>query len=179
MTTAHAMRCLSVLVLGALLAACQHHEQKLVLSEKSPVELRAMQSRAFETPDRNKTLRTVISTLQDLGYTIDKVEPEASTVTGTKLSILRLTAAVYPRGEKQLVVRSNAQVKLNPAQTTENQVDDPVFYQQFFFEPLAKAMFLTALQVEDEDHAPVPAVPPATPAAPPPAATPQTPPVPR
>ena len=33
------------------------------------------------------------------------------------------------------------------------QVDDPAFYQQRIFEPLAKAMFLTALQIEDKDAA--------------------------
>jgi hypothetical protein len=169
MNFAVVLRSLAVAALGLTLVACEHHQQKLVLSQKSPVELRAMQSRAFDTADRNKALRTVIATLQDLGYTIDKVESEAATVTGTKLSVLRLTAAVYPRGEKQLIVRSNAQVKLHAGNLTENQVDDPIFYQQLFFEPLAKAMFLTALQIEDKDEAPVPMPAPAPPAAAPPA----------
>jgi len=164
MTLRTALRVLSAVAVASLLAACQHHEQKLVLSQKPAVELRAIQSRAFDTVDRKHTLRTVISTLQDLGYTIDKVEPEAATVTGTKLSVLRLTAAIYPRGEKQLIVRSNAQVKLQAAAMVENQVDDPEFYQQFFFEPLAKAMFLTALQIEDKDQPPMPMPPSAAPA---------------
>lgn len=157
---------LCLVVLAATLGACQHHEQKLVLSQKSPVELRAIQSRAFDTPDRNQTLRTIIATLQDLGYTIEKVEPEAATVTGNKLAKLRLTAAVYPRGEKQLIVRSNAQVKMDPGLLVENQVDDPEFYQKFFFEPLSKAMFLTALQIEDKDQPPQPVVPGSGPASP-------------
>lgn len=138
------------LIVLALSACQQPGQSKLVLSTKSPVEVRAMQSRAFEITDRNRTLRTIIATLQDLGYTVDKVEPAAGTVSATKLSLLRLTATTYPRGESQTMVRANAIYKL-PNQDT--QIDDPVFYQQLFFEPLAKAMFLTALQVEDAPDA--------------------------
>ena len=132
------------------LAACQMPQQTppVVLSTKSAVELRSMQSRAFDTTDRLKTLRTVIATLQDLGYKIDKVEPQAGTVSATKLALLRLTATVYPHGASQLAVRANALVKLRNGDT---QVDDPSFYQKLFFEPLAKAMFLTALNVEGAD----------------------------
>jgi hypothetical protein len=144
-------RVLSSVLLLVLLAACQAPGPTTILSKKSSVELRAMQSRAFETDDRTKTVRTMIATLQDLGYTIDKVEPAAGTVTGTKLSLLRLTATAYPRGEKRMIVRSNAFIKM-PQGAAENQVDDPVFYQQLFFEPLSKALFLTALQVTDADE---------------------------
>lgn len=133
-------------------AGCQTNQQsKVVLSTKSPVELRAMQARAFETTDRDKTLRTVIATFQDLGYGIDKVEPAAGTISATKLAKLRMTATVYPRGQSQTMVRGNALV-LTPG--LESQVDDPVFYQQLFFEPLAKAMFLTALDVPGTEEAP-------------------------
>lgn len=148
------IRCRLALI-GALalgIAGCQTSEQsRVVLSTKSPVELRAMQARAFETTDRDKTLRTVIATFQDLGYGIDKVEPAAGTVSATKLAKLRMTATVYPRGQSQTMVRGNALV-LNPG--VESQVDDPAFYQQLFFEPLAKAMFLTALDVPGTEDAP-------------------------
>ena len=49
------------------------------------------------------------------------------------------------------MVRANAIVKAQNLQET--QVDDPGFYQQLFFEPLSKAIFLTALQVDDSDAA--------------------------
>jgi hypothetical protein len=134
------------------LAACQTAPRdEIILSKKSPVELRVMQSRVFDTDDRKKTLRAAIAMLQDLGYTIDKVEPAAGTVSATKLATLRVTITVYPRGEKQTVVRANALVKI--ANVRQNQVDDPAFYQQRIFEPMAKAMFLTALQVEDKKSA--------------------------
>jgi hypothetical protein len=118
-----------------------------VLSLKSPVELRVMQSRAFDTVDQNKMLRTIVATLQDNGYTIDKVEPPAGTVSATKLALLRLTATATPRGASQIIVRANAMVRI--ANLKDTQVDDPQFYQQLFFERLSKAMFLTAIQVDD------------------------------
>jgi hypothetical protein len=153
-------RFVSIAACAVALAGCQAQqgEPKLVLSTKSAVEVRSMQSRAFDTSDRNRTLRTVIATLQDLGYSINKVEPLAGTVSATKLSALQITATIYPRGETQMIVRSNAQVRIPGGRNNaENQVDDPEFYQRLFFEPLSKAMFLTALQVEDKDEAPPPA----------------------
>lgn len=140
------------------LAACQTTDQGPpdILSTKPAVELRAMQTRAFDTTDRTQTLRAIVATLQDLGYTLDKIEPPAGTVSATKLSVLRLTAVAYPYGESRIMVRANAMVKM-PAENT--QVDDPLFYQQLFFEPLSKAMFLQALQVEDvgDDRSAAPA----------------------
>jgi hypothetical protein len=101
-----------------------------------------MQSRAFDTTDKEKTLRTVIATLQDLGFLVDKADATLGMVTATKLDRyeLRMTIIVRPRGEKQLMVRANAQYQ----QTT---VDDPRPYQQFFA-ALEKAMFLAAHAVE-------------------------------
>lgn len=136
---------------GALLLAlactgCQT-PQAVILSAKSPVELRAMQTRAFDTSDRPKMVRTIIATLQDLGYNLDKVDAGSGTVSATKLAELTMTASVYPRTETQLVVRANAIVKA--ANVRETQVDDPAFYQQDFFDPLSKAIFLQALQIDD------------------------------
>lgn len=124
------------------LAACAQSEPKPLMSAKSPVELRAMQSRAFDTADRALTLRQVIATLQDLGYSLDKVEASAGTVSATKLAVLRMTASVIPHGSATTVVRANAMVTVV---NQRHQVDDPRFYQQNFFSPLAGAMLLEAL----------------------------------
>ena len=87
-------------------------------------------------------LRTVIATLQDLGFIIDKADANLGTISATKLDRynLRLTVIVMPRGESQLSVRANAQYEIYP-------VEDPEPYQQFF-DSLAKAIFLTAHQVD-------------------------------
>ena len=132
-----------VLVAALFLGACNQTTQQRVLdSEESQVELRNMQTRAFDTTDRDKTLRTVIATLQDLDFVLDKADNVLGIVTGTKLSgfsVIKMTVSVRPRGEEQLLVRANAQYNITP-------INDPVPYQQFFA-ALGKAMFLEAHSV--------------------------------
>ena len=115
---------------------------KAVLEGGEQVKLRSMQSRRFDTTDKNKTLRTAMATLQDLGFVIDEADESLGTVSATKLEryALRMTITVRPYGESQLVVRASAQYNLKA-------VEDPETYQQFF-DAFAKAMFLTAQQVE-------------------------------
>jgi hypothetical protein len=132
---------LLILTLG-LLTGCATRNQRILASDQSEVAIRQIQTRAFDTTDKPKTLRTVIATLQDLGFVMDKADQDLGSVSATKLDgyALRITVSVRPRGEKQLAVRANAQYNV----TT---VDDPEPYQQFFA-ALEKAMFLTAQQVE-------------------------------
>ena len=87
-------------------------------------------------------LRTVIATLQDLGFIVDKADDVLGAVSATKLEryTLRMTVSVRPRGETQLLVRANAQYNITA-------VEDPEPYQQFF-DSLSKAIFLTAHQVD-------------------------------
>lgn len=126
-----------------LLTACQTNsrDQALATTESS-VALRNMQSRAFDTTDKEKTLRTVIATLQDLGFVIDKADAVLGTVSGTKLNgySMRMTVSVRDKGNKQIIVRANAQYNITA-------IEDPQPYQQFFV-ALEKAMFLTAHEIE-------------------------------
>ena len=85
-----------------LLAGCElnpHHE--VLAAGASPVELRSVQTRAFDTTDKEQTLRTVIATLQDLGFVIDRADATLGSVSATKLDgyELRITVTVRPRGE--------------------------------------------------------------------------------
>ena len=134
------MICVSLVQLTACNATGSAKEA--LTTDMSQVQLRQIQSRAFDTTNRTKMLRTVISTLQDLGFVIDKADDELGTVSATKLNgyQLRMTVTVRPKGSKQLLVRANAQYMV----TT---VEDPLPYQQFFTS-LEKAMFLTAHQVD-------------------------------
>ncbi len=125
------------------LAACQTDSRDAVLaSDKSQLALRSIQQRIFETGDRQAALRTVIATLQDLGFVIDKADATLGSVSGTKLNgyRLRMTVSVRPRGETQLLVRANAQYNLTA-------VEDPLPYQRFFA-ALERSMFLTAQRVD-------------------------------
>jgi hypothetical protein len=139
----------SAVALSLILAGGCHQPGAVdVMSTKSALELRSMQERTFDTGDRNKTLRATVATLQDLGYIINKVEPPAGTVSAQKDTILKLTASVFPHGTSQMAVRANAMVLIAGAKNT--QVDDPLFYQQRFFDPLAKEMALSALPAGDQ-----------------------------
>ena len=133
------VRAFAVAILGGVVgAACQTPEQALLDSGQSQVQLRSIQTRSFDTTDKEKTLRTVIATMQDLNFVIDKADLTLGTVTATKLDryMLRMTVSVRPRGKTQLLVRANAHFGLKP-------VTDPEPYQKFFTS-LGKAMFLTA-----------------------------------
>ena len=137
--------CLAVLMVLPVmfLAGCQTDSRDQVLAtSQSQLALRQIQSRAFDTTDRDRMLRTVISTLQDLSFVIDKADATLGSVSGTKLDgyQLRMTVTVRPRGETQLIVRANAQYNITP-------VEDPEPYQQFFA-ALEKSVFLTAHAVD-------------------------------
>lgn len=136
----HAKMFLLAIIL--LVGGCMSQQERILGNSESQVAIRQIQTRAFDTTDRLKTLRTIIATMQDLGFVIDKADDQLGTVSATKLEgySVRLTATIRPRGETQTLVRVNAQYN--------NQtVEDPEPYQQFFTS-LSKAMFLTAQQVD-------------------------------
>ncbi|MEK0437837.1 MAG: hypothetical protein RLZZ233_808 [Verrucomicrobiota bacterium] len=134
---------LPILLTAFALMGCVNNSTNSALDVGSnQVQLRQIQSRAFDTTDKAKTLRTIIAVLQDLGFVIDKADLELGTVTATKLDgyALRMSVSVRPRGTQQLMVRANGQYQ-------EEAVTDPAPYQSFF-NSLAKGMFLTAQNVD-------------------------------
>ncbi|MBI4524267.1 MAG: hypothetical protein HY695_10710 [Deltaproteobacteria bacterium] len=133
--------CLCI-ILAAVFSACQYTAKDLLDSDESQVKIRSIQTRAFDTTDREKTLRTIIATLQDLGFVIDNADHNIGSISGTKLNYyqLRMTVTVRPRGTTQLLVRANARYNVTP-------VLDPEPYQQFFT-AFGRAMFLEAHQVD-------------------------------
>ena len=132
---------LPVLAVSLLLAACATPNER-VFESSSAVELRSFQTRAFDTTDRPNMLRSVIATLQDLGFIIDKTDEDLGLVTGTKLSgySVRMTIIVQPRGDTQLSVRASALYN-------NRVIEEPLPYQNFFT-ALEKAVFLTAQQID-------------------------------
>ena len=125
-----------------LLCGCAPSTSAVMETGQSAVQLRSYQQRAFDTTDREKTLRAVIATLQDLSFVIDKADLELGTVSATKLSgyQLRLTVTVRSRSDTQVLVRANAQFR-------ERAVEEPKPYQDFFT-ALEKSMFLTAHNID-------------------------------
>ncbi len=129
-----------LLVLCSGLAACVASGTSGVMDAggESQLKLRQMQTRYFETADKRATLESVIATLQDLGFVMDKASYELGSVSATKLSgyQLRMTVNVMPRQANRMTVRANAQYNAQA-------VTDPQPYQQFF-DALSKSMFLQA-----------------------------------
>jgi hypothetical protein len=128
----------------ALFAApgCDTSKQQILAADESQVQLRSIQTRAFDATDKRQMLRTVIATLQDLNFVIDNADEDIGVVTATKLDgyQLRISVTVRPRGQTQLLVRASATYGLSA-------VTDPEPYQNFFA-ALEKALFLTAHQVD-------------------------------
>jgi hypothetical protein len=132
-----------LVILGAaLLGGCVSSLDQVTKTGQSAVQMRSYQERAFDTADKEQTLRSVIATLQDLNFVLDKADLDLGMVTATKLSgyQLRVTVTVRPRGETQMLVRANAGYD-------EEVVKEPKFYRDFFAS-LEKAMFLTAHEVD-------------------------------
>jgi hypothetical protein len=131
-----------LLILLVGLSSCAPPTRQILATSESQVKLRAIQTRAFDTMDKTQMLRSVIATLQDLGFVVDKADENLGVVSGTKLAgySLRMTVTVRPHGEKQVHVRATAQYGIRF-------VEDPGPYQQFF-DALSKAVFLTAHEVD-------------------------------
>ncbi len=128
-----------ILLCVCFLSGCVASAKQAIMdtNSESQVQLRQMQTRYFDSTDKKKTMESVIATLQDLGFIIDKASFDLGSISATKLQgyNLRMTVNVMPRGQR-MVVRANAQYNVQV-------VTDPVPYQQFF-DALSKSMFLQA-----------------------------------
>lgn len=131
-----------LLIIGISASGCASEPRQAMFESQSAVQQRSYQSRTFVTTDRQQLLRSIMATLQDLGFVIDEADVTLGSVSATKQDDfeLRVTATVRPRGETKLLVRVNATRRNGP-------ITNPVTYQDFFI-ALEKAMFLTAQQVD-------------------------------
>lgn len=124
-----------------MLAACAN-QNAAITDGGSQVQIRQIQTREYETLDKRDMLRSILATLQDLGFVIDKADYELATITATKLQDyqIRMTVTVRERDSERLIVRANARFNEKP-------IEDPRAYQDFFA-ALDKAMFLTLNKVD-------------------------------
>ena len=114
----------------------------IVSGSGTQLATRQVQTRYYDTLDKPMTIRSVIATLQDLGFTIDEADADLGTVTATRLHeyTMRMTVTVTQREGERVSVRANARIG-------EDAVTDPATYQDFFV-VLDKAMFLTLNKVD-------------------------------
>jgi hypothetical protein len=130
-------------LLGLLsMAGCATTTPTNIAGAGTQLETRQIQTRQYDTLDKAMTLRSVIATLQDLGFTIDQADAELGTVTATRLHdyTMRMTVTVVKKEGARISVRANARIG-------ENAVTDAATYQDFFV-VLDKAMFLTLHKVD-------------------------------
>ena len=123
----------------SLLSGCATTNQRVLDSgDETQLQKRSYQSRVFDKADKEKVLRATISTLQDLGFVIDRADLMLGSVSGTKLDghQIKITVSVRPKGTDRMLVRANAQFNITP-------IEDPKHYQDFFAS-LEKSLFLTA-----------------------------------
>ena len=128
---------LVLVILATFAFGCQSSNANLFRTEESQAQLRAFQSRVFDTSDEQQMLRVVIGTLQDLGFVLDQADRSLGLLSATKfhgLQRLRMTVTVRSRGDSQIVVRAGAQFG-NRA------VEEAAPYQEFFAS-LDKSWFL-------------------------------------
>ena len=113
-----------------------------IIGAGTQLETRQVQTRSYGTLDKKMTMRSVIATLQDLGFTIDQADAELGTITATRLHeyTMRMTVTVVEKNGERVSVRANARIG-------ENAVTDAATYQDFFV-VLDKAMFLTMNKVD-------------------------------
>jgi hypothetical protein len=127
-----------------LISGCATTVQEHILdANESQLKLRSIQTRAFDTNDKEKIMRSIMATLQDLDFVITKADYDLGIVTATKFAnnqVLKMTVIVREKDKNQLLVRVNAQYGIRA-------VNSPEPYQDFF-DALSKSIFLTAQQID-------------------------------
>ena len=134
-------RIITLLAVLVTVSACASRNAAIT-EGGSQLQARQIQTRTYDTLDKRDTLRSVLATLQDLGFVIDTADYEMATITATKLQDyqIRMTVTVRDRDDTRLAVRANARYN-------DQSIDDPGAYQDFFA-VLDKAMFLTLHDVD-------------------------------
>lgn len=137
------MVCAAVILVGAfLLYGCETPQptQELLAPTDAQMKIRSLQSRSFETRDRNLAIRGVIAALQDLGFIIERANEPLGLVTAARFAepnyydVVSVTVTVRPEGDERMMIRVNAIYNNRP-------IEDPKVYQNFFAS-LERSLFL-------------------------------------
>lgn len=122
-----------VMIGGLLIQGCAAPEprQDLLAPTEAQMKIRSVQTRTLDVPDRQQAMRAVITSLQDLGFIIERANEPLGLVTAARFAepnfydVLGVTVTVRPEGEGRMTVRANAIYNNKP-------IEDPKVYQNFF-----------------------------------------------
>lgn len=128
---------------GLVLYGCSTPEQPqtLLAPTEAQLKIRNYQTRIFEMTDRNFAIRSVIGSLQDLGFIIERANDALGLVTAARFAepnyydVVTITVTVRQLNATQLTIRANAIYNNRP-------IEDPKVYQNFFF-TLERSLFIT------------------------------------
>jgi len=130
-----------VLVFAALgLSACTDPTHSI--SDRTPADFPLFQNRRFTIIDQAFVLAAA-KTLLETGFVLDRVDPQGKVWASAETYFLsfKVVATVTPRGVGTMQVRFVAD-KSQESDIIE--VDDPKFYEDKFFRPLAQNLRLPA-----------------------------------
>jgi len=137
---------LSAILATGLLAGCLSAPQSNILEDGNQLETRASQTRTYEVSGGTRStnteaiLRSVLATLQDLGFMITDADASLGIISATKMDsdTTRVTVTVRAGTEKQVTVRVSARAN--------NQtIRDAAIYREFFI-LLDKSVFLATAE---------------------------------
>lgn len=125
--------------LALCFSGCASTRDDVLGTKHSQVQMRNYQSRSFDTTDKSMVLRAVVSTMQDLGFIIERADEKLGAISGTSFNNgSRLTVSVRIV-DGSTVVRANAQAGMSA-------ITDPIPYQNFF-NALGQSLFLEANEI--------------------------------
>ena len=128
--------------LALILTSCapSFNEEAWVTNQQSQLQKRNYQSRRFDTNDKIKVMKAILSTLQDLGFIVKKSSESLGTISAVDfVGSSRLTVSVRAIG-KQTIVRVSAS-------RNEYEIKDPIVYQNFF-SALSKSLFVEGFEAD-------------------------------
>ena len=60
-------------------------KDQILMSESSQVKMRSIQTRVFDTTDKDRIMRAIIGSMQDLYFDLDVIDHESGIISGKKL----------------------------------------------------------------------------------------------
>jgi hypothetical protein len=126
-----------------LLAGCQmDSKQQVLATTNTQAAQRAISTRVFDTGDQAKVFQATISTLQDLGFIVERADNILGTVSATRTgtSLVRFTVSLRPMGSARTIVRASGQLN-------QHELSDPAPFQRFF-DSLSQSLFLQANNID-------------------------------